>query len=86
MNLGKNIKEISDDGIGLSIINCKIFEQKEELVSMECEVNCDTILYDVIINIMGPFENLLDSNPFLEPINNRVFTSRILIRNITLDL
>ncbi len=65
MNLGKNIREISDDGIGLSIINCKIFEQKEELVSMECEINCDTILYDVIINIMGPFENLLDSNPFL---------------------
>ncbi len=64
MKIGKNVTETINDGISAQIVD-ELFYQKEHSVTWEWEEHCDAILYDVIINIMGPFENLLDSNPFL---------------------
>ncbi len=66
MTIGKSVNENMTDGISIQIVNA-VYYQKEILVSWACEEDCDVILYDVIVNIMDPFEidNLINLNPFL---------------------
>jgi hypothetical protein len=65
MKIGKRVTEDMTDGIGIQIVDA-IFYQKEGLVTWACEDNCDAILYDIIADIMEPFEidNLINLNPF----------------------
>lgn len=66
MKIGKNVTDTINDGISMQIVD-EVFNQKEFLVTWVYEEDCDAILYDVIANIMEPFEidNLINLNPFL---------------------
>jgi hypothetical protein len=64
--IGKRVTETINDGISTQMVD-DLFHQKEGLVTWACEDNCDAILFDIIVDIMEPFEidNLMNLNPFL---------------------
>lgn len=56
--IGKHVTETINDGISTQMVD-DLFHQKEGLVTWVCEDNCDAILYDIIVDIMEPFEYII---------------------------